>query len=46
MNRCICTHRDVMDYQKKLSKAFMDRIDLKCEVQAVSYESLTEKGRG
>ena len=44
MNRCICTHRDILDYQKKLSKAFMDRIDLKCDVQAVSYESLTEKG--
>jgi len=42
-NRCYCTHREVTDYQRKLSKAFMDRIDLKCDVPAVSYESLTER---
>ena len=42
-NRCTCTPREIQQYQSHVSQALLDRIDLRCEVPAASYEELTEK---
>ena len=41
MNRCTCTPREIVHYHTKASQALLDRIDLRCEVPAASYEGLT-----
>ena len=46
MNRCTCTPREVSRYQARASQALLDRIDLRCDVPAASYEELTGGGTG
>lgn len=42
-NRCTCSEREIASYRQRLSHALLDRIDLCCEVEAVTYEDLTEQ---
>lgn len=42
MNRCTCTPKMIMNYQSRVSQALLDRIDLRCDVPAASYEDLTD----
>lgn len=42
MNRCTCTPKMIMSYQARVSQALLDRIDLRCDVPAASYEDLAD----
>ena len=44
MNRCTCTPKMIMSYQARVSQALLDRIDLRCDVPAASYEDLADTG--
>jgi magnesium chelatase family protein len=39
-NRCRCSPSDIQRYQNRVSQALLDRIDLHCEVQEVSYREI------
>lgn len=41
-NRCKCTSNDIERYQGRISHAFLDRIDLRCDVKPVSYHDLAD----
>lgn len=46
---CTCTPGDIYRYRKKVSRAFLDRIDLRVQVMPVAYEALDgrkENGEG
>ena len=46
LNKCRCTPAQIHNYTGKISRPFMDRIDICAEAGKVDYESLTgEKGR-
>lgn len=45
-NRCNCTEQEVQKYLGKISGPILDRIDLCCEMQAVSIEDLQQKKEG
>ncbi len=38
---CICSERDVRNYQARISQALLDRMDLRCDVPSANYEELT-----
>ena len=40
-SKCQCSLAEIGQYRRKISHAMMDRIDLHCEVQAVTYQELT-----
>ena len=42
VNRCTCTQGQIQKYLSKVSGPLLDRIDLQVEVDAVTYEDLTE----
>ncbi|MBE7092282.1 MAG: ATP-binding protein [Clostridiales bacterium] len=42
-NKCTCSQSAIQKYLSKISGPLLDRIDLQVEVDAVSYEELTEK---
>ncbi|MCQ2506731.1 MAG: YifB family Mg chelatase-like AAA ATPase [Lachnospiraceae bacterium] len=42
-NKCKCTEIQVQQYKGKISKPFMDRIDMSIEVFPVGYESIYKK---
>ncbi len=42
-NKCNCSYTEIRSYRNRVSKAMMDRMDLRCEVKAVSYNELTGK---
>ena len=39
--KCSCSVKEIQKYQSRISQALLDRIDLRCEVQAAEYEDLT-----
>ena len=39
-NKCNCSFQEIRAYQGRISKAMLDRIDLRCEIKAVSYLEL------
>ena len=41
-NKCVCSASAIQKYLSKISGPLLDRIDLQVEVDAVSYEELTE----
>ncbi|MBR2188209.1 MAG: YifB family Mg chelatase-like AAA ATPase [Eubacterium sp.] len=41
-SRCQCSMAEISLYRRRISHAFMDRIDLHSEMQAVSYQDLTQ----
>ena len=41
-NRCVCSQGQIQKYLSKISGPLLDRIDLQVEVDAVTYEELTE----
>ncbi len=43
MKKCTCSPGDILRYQSRVSQALLDRIDLQCEVPALTYEELTQK---
>ena len=43
--RCSCSVNEIRRYQAKISQALLDRIDLRCDVQAADYDDLTCSGR-
>ncbi len=43
-SRCMCTEREVKQYQARISQALLDRIDLYCEMPLTEYRDLTGKG--
>ena len=43
--RCQCSTTDLIRYQGRLSKPLLDRIDLRVEVPALSYDDLTTGSR-
>ena len=43
---CTCTDAAIKRYRDKISGPVLDRIDLHIEVQAVDYDSLSDKTRG
>lgn len=43
---CRCTQADIERYQSKLSGPVMDRIDMKINMERVTYTELTSKERG
>ncbi len=43
INRCTCTSGMIQKYLSKISGPLLDRIDLQVEVDAVSYEELSEE---
>ena len=45
-NRCSCSPVEVRRYQARISQALLDRIDLRCEMQAAGYDDLTAGGPG
>ncbi len=45
-NRCVCTQGQIQKYLSKISGPLLDRIDLQVEVDAVTYEELTETEMG
>ncbi|MBR0398581.1 MAG: ATP-binding protein [Eubacterium sp.] len=42
-SKCQCSLAEIGQYRRKISHAMMDRIDLHCEVQAVTYQELTRE---
>lgn len=44
-SKCACTDEEIHAYRNRISHAFMDRIDLQCEVRAVTYEDLSGSGK-
>jgi len=42
---CVCTSREILRYWKKMSGAFLDRIDIRIPVEPVEVEELTEGSR-
>lgn len=44
INKCTCTQGAIQKYLSKISGPLLDRIDLQVEVDAVSYEELTDNG--
>ena len=38
--RCSCSVKEVRQYQARVSQALLDRIDLRCEVNAAEYDDL------
>ena len=44
MNRCRCSPKAISDYQNRISKPLLDRIDLSVPCPPVSYAELTGKG--
>ena len=45
-SRCSCSPMEIRRYQARVSQALLDRIDLRCEVQAAGYDDLTAGGPG
>ena len=45
-SRCSCSPREIRRYQAKVSQALLDRMDLRCEVQAAEYDDLTAGSAG
>ena len=43
--RCSCSANEIRRYQAKISQALLDRIDLRCDVQAAGYDDLVQGGR-
>lgn len=43
-NRCRCTLAEINQYQGKLSKPLLDRIDLYVEVEGLGYEEISGEG--
>lgn len=43
-NRCRCTVAEINQYQGKLSKPLLDRIDLYVEVEGLGYEEISGEG--
>lgn len=46
INKCICTDHQIQNYLGKLSRPFLDRIDICTEVSRIKYSDLTEDKRG
>ncbi len=44
--RCTCTEAQVAQYQGKLSGPLLDRIDIRVDVPALSYDELEKRGSG
>lgn len=45
-SRCTCTHADVSRHFRKISRPFLERIDIVAEVPDISYEELQVKSTG
>ncbi|NQV12225.1 YifB family Mg chelatase-like AAA ATPase [Candidatus Uhrbacteria bacterium] len=45
-HQCVCTHGQIIKYQKKLSGPLLDRIDLHLEVPKIDVEKLTAVDEG
>ena len=45
MNRCHCSEREIHAYLAKISHPILDRIDLRVDVPAASYEELTTNAK-
>lgn len=43
MNRCTCSQPKIQAYRSRVSQAFLDRIDLRCEVPPANYEDLSDE---
>lgn len=39
--RCRCSREEIRAYKNRISRALMDRIDIQCEILAVSYDDLS-----
>lgn len=46
MNRCTCTVNQIRNYNARISKPLLDRIDINVEVRKVQYRELFEPQRG
>lgn len=44
--RCVCTPTDIYKYRGKISQPFLDRMDLRVEVEPVRYSDLLKKREG
>lgn len=44
--QCICTPRQLIQYQKKISGPLLDRIDLHIDVPRIAYDKLTQATAG
>ncbi|MCL2018987.1 MAG: YifB family Mg chelatase-like AAA ATPase [Oscillospiraceae bacterium] len=44
--KCACSERQVQTYLGKISQPVLDRIDIQTEAAPVSYDSLSDKGKG
>lgn len=42
-SRCSCTQAEIRQYQSKLSKPLLDRIDLYVEVEGITYEQISKQ---
>ena len=45
-HQCVCTHSQIIKYQKKLSGPLLDRIDLHLEVPKIDVDKLTSLDEG
>lgn len=46
MNKCTCTARQIQNYNSRISKPLLDRIDINVEVRKVEYSELFSGRRG
>ena len=46
MTKCTCTARQIQNYNSRISKPLLDRIDINVEVRKVEYRKLFAKRRG
>lgn len=46
MEKCTCTPAQIQNYLSRISRPFLDRIDLCAEASRVKYENLTDRRKG
>lgn len=45
-NRCMCREKEVLQYQNRVSRPFLDRMDMAVHVEPVNYQQLSSREKG